>query len=171
MQCLFGFDYTCKKIFKSNSLKGTLSVGSCTVRKRQCCPDMSENVECKVESIDHIVLTVANIDRSITFYTNILGMTAKVFGDGRYALHFGTQKINLHQIGHEFMPHAFKPTCGSVDICFVTKQPLDLWMDKLKALRVTVEEGPVPRTGALAPMNSLYIRDPDNNLVEIAYYS
>lgn len=97
-------------------------------------------------------------------------MTVSVFGSGRQALHFGSQKINLHQIGHEFKPHAQKPTCGSVDICFVTKQPLEVWIDKLKANEVAVEEGPVARTGAVAPMNSLYVRDPDNNLVEIAYY-
>lgn len=93
-----------------------------------------------------------------------------VFGSGRNALHFGNQKINLHQTGHEFKPHAQKPTCGSGDICFVTKQPLNVWIDKLNALQVDIEEGPVSRTGAVAPMNSLYIRDPDNNLVEIAYY-
>lgn len=97
-------------------------------------------------------------------------MTVSVFGSGRQALHFGSQKINLHQIGHEFKPHAQKPTCGSVDICFVTKQSLEVWIDKLKANEVAVEEGPVARTGAVAPMNSLYVRDPDNNLVEIAYY-
>lgn len=124
-----------------------------------------------MDSIDHIVLTVANIESTIDFYTKVLGMSSSVFGAGRKALHFGSQKINLHQIGHEFEPHAFKPTCGSVDICFVTKQPLDLWIDKLKACGVTIEEGPVSRTGALSTMNSLYVRDPDMNLVEIAYYS
>lgn len=123
-----------------------------------------------MESIDHIVLTVANIDRTIDFYTKILGMTISTFGSGRKALHFGKQKINLHEIGHEFQPHAFKPTSGSVDICFVTEQPLHLWIDKLNVFDVTIEEGPVRRTGALAAMNSLYVRDPDNNLVEIAYY-
>ncbi len=124
-----------------------------------------------MDSIDHLVLTVESIERTINFYTSALGMTVSVFGsDRRKALHFGSQKINLHQIGHEFKPHAFKPVCGSVDICFVTKQPLHLWIDKLKASDVVIEEGPVPRTGALAPMNSLYVRDPDNNLVEIAYY-
>lgn len=125
-----------------------------------------------MESIDHLVLTVANIQQTIDFYTNVLGMTVSVFGsDGRKALHFGNQKINLHQFGHEFKPHAFKPICGSVDICFVTKQPLHLWIGKLKDVGVNIEEGPVPRTGAMAPMTSLYVRDPDNNLVEIAYYA
>lgn len=124
-----------------------------------------------MDGIDHIVLTVTNIEATIDFYTKILGMTASIFGSGRKALHFGSQKINLHEIGHEFKPHAFKPVCGSVDICFVTKQPLHLWIDKLKAFEVIIEEGPVPRTGAVAPMNSLYVRDPDNNLIEIAYYS
>lgn len=117
------------------------------------------------------MLTVSNIEATIDFYTNILGMTSSTFGSGRKALHFGSQKINLHQIGHEFTPHAFKPVCGSVDICFVTKQPLHLWIDKLTAFGIIIEEGPVSRTGAVAPMNSLYVRDPDNNLVEIAYYS
>lgn len=124
-----------------------------------------------MESIDHLVLTVANIENTVDFYTKILGMTTSIFGDGRKALHFGSQKINLHQIGHEFKPHALYPTSGSVDICFVTKQSLQLWIDKLKDLGVNIEEGPVKRTGAVAPMESLYVRDPDNNLVEIAYYS
>lgn len=122
-----------------------------------------------MESIDHLVLTVANIDHTIDFYTKILGMTASVFGNGRNALHFGSQKINLHQIGHEFKPHELKTICGSVDICFVS--PLNLWIEKLRASGVTIEEGPVKRTGAIAQMESLYIRDPDNNLVEIAYYT
>lgn len=123
-----------------------------------------------MDSIDHVVLTVADIESTIHFYTKILGMTAITFGAGRKALKFGNQKINLHQLGQEFKPHAYKPVSGSVDICFVTEQPLHLWIDKLNIFGVTIEEGPVPRTGAVAPMNSVYIRDPDKNLIEIAYY-
>lgn len=123
-----------------------------------------------MKSIDHIVLTVADTDRTIDFYTKILGMKAITFGEGRKALTFGNQKINLHQVGQEFKPHAHQPVCGSADICFVTQQPLDLWIDRLKVHSVTIEVGPVPRTGAVGPMNSLYIRDPDKNLIEIAYY-
>ncbi len=122
-----------------------------------------------IEQIDHVVLTVANIDATIDFYTEVLGMDAVAFS-GRKALLFGEQKINLHQRGHEFSPKAAHPTPGSADLCFITLTPLDEVMEYLAALRVHIEEGPVERAGAAGKLRSVYIRDPDHNLVEISNY-
>jgi catechol 2,3-dioxygenase-like lactoylglutathione lyase family enzyme len=122
-----------------------------------------------IEQIDHVVLTVANIDATIDFYTEVLGMDAVAF-NGRKALLFGEQKINLHQRGHEFSPKAAHPTPGSADLCFITLTPLDEVMEYLAALRVHIEEGPVERPGAAGKLRSVYIRDPDHNLVEISNY-
>jgi len=122
-----------------------------------------------IEQIDHIVLTVANLDATIDFYTEVLGMDSVTF-NGRKALTFGEQKINLHQRGHEFSPKAAHPTPGSADVCFITLTPLDEVIEYLAALRVHIEEGPVERAGASGKLRSLYIRDPDHNLVEISNY-
>lgn len=122
-----------------------------------------------LEQIDHIVLTVAKIDATIDFYTEVLGMDAVSF-EGRKALRFGDQKINLHQRGHEINPKAAYPTPGSADLCFITLDPLDEVIEYLAALRVHIEEGPVERTGAVGKLRSIYIRDPDHNLVEISNY-
>jgi catechol 2,3-dioxygenase-like lactoylglutathione lyase family enzyme len=122
-----------------------------------------------IEQIDHVVLTVANIDATIDFYTEVLGMDAVAF-NGRKALLFGEQKINLHQRGHEFSPKAAHPTPGSADLCFITLTPLDEVMEYLAALRVHIEEGPVERAGAAGKLRSVYIRDPDHNLIEISNY-
>jgi catechol 2,3-dioxygenase-like lactoylglutathione lyase family enzyme len=97
-------------------------------------------------------------------------MTVSAFEGGRIALKFGSQKINLHEAGREFAPHAELPVPGSADLCLLTDQPLEEWLDHLEERGVEVIEGPVPRTGALGPMTSLYIRDPDGNLVEISRY-
>lgn len=121
-----------------------------------------------IERLDHLVLTVADIDATVAFYTKALGMDVVTFGAGRKALTFGNQKINLHAYGKEFAPKAERPTPGSADLCFLTTEPLPEVIAHLNACRVAVIEGPVPRTGAQGPIVSLYIRDPDGNLIEIA---
>src|ERR671933_2524627 len=124
----------------------------------------------QLEGLDHLVLTVTDIDRTCEFYERVLGMKGVMFGDNRRALAFGSQKINLHQIGHEFEPKAAAPTPGSADLCFLTRTPLKEVIEHLHALEVAVEEGPVRRTGARGPMESVYLRDPDGNLIEISNY-
>ncbi|MFI1098438.1 VOC family protein [Streptomyces sp. NPDC020917] len=124
----------------------------------------------RISGLDHLVLTVADIERTVDFYRRVLGMQPVVFGDGRRALAFGTSKINLHQAGRELLPHADRPTPGSADLCLVTAQPQAQITDHLAACGVHVEQGPVPRTGALGPVTSTYLRDPDGNLIEISTY-
>ena len=121
-----------------------------------------------VDSLDHLVLTVADVARTIDFYVRVLGMQEVTFGEGRKALAFGGQKLNLHQAGAEFSPHARSPSPGSADVCFLTASPLAEAMAHVRACGVAVEEGPVRRTGATGPLLSFYVRDPDGNLVEIA---
>jgi catechol 2,3-dioxygenase-like lactoylglutathione lyase family enzyme len=125
-----------------------------------------------VVGLDHLVLTVQDLSTTISFYTKVLGMSVVKFGPegSRTALQFGDQKINLHLKGKEFKPHAANPTNGSGDFCFVTQTPLSKWEEHLVSLKVEIEEGPVPRTGAKGPMTSIYLRDPDFNLLEIAFY-
>jgi catechol 2,3-dioxygenase-like lactoylglutathione lyase family enzyme len=123
-----------------------------------------------IERIDHVVLTVRDIRVTCDFYARALGMEVVTFGGGRTALQFGQQKINLHEAGKEFEPKALRPTPGAGDLCFITRAPLDQVMTHLRSCGVAVVEGPVRRTGALGPMESVYIRDPDGNLVEIANY-
>jgi catechol 2,3-dioxygenase-like lactoylglutathione lyase family enzyme len=120
--------------------------------------------------LDHLVLTVASIDETVRFYTSVLGMTEVVFGKGRRALSFGEQKLNLHQAGHEFEPKAARPTQGSADLCLVADADPTTIAAWLHARGVSVEEGPVARTGALGLITSFYFRDPDGNLVELATY-
>lgn len=119
-------------------------------------------------SLDHLVLTVKDIQASCEFYAEQLGMEVVTFGDNRKALRFGQQKINLHQLGQEFEPKAAHPTAGSADLCFLTETPLDDIILHLGDCGTMVLEGPVVRTGANGPIISIYIRDPDNNLIEIA---
>ena len=125
-----------------------------------------------VTALDHFVLTVADIPATVLFYQTALGMKANAFstatGEVRQALLFGRSKINLHQRGSEFEPKAAQPTPGSADLCFLTEAPLSAWQDRLAALHIAIEEGPVLRTGAQGPLMSLYIRDPDGNLIEIS---
>jgi catechol 2,3-dioxygenase-like lactoylglutathione lyase family enzyme len=123
-----------------------------------------------VDGLDHLVLTVVDLAATTEFYQRVLGMSAEVFGDGRHALHFGDQKINLHEAGREFEPKAARPTPGSADLCFITRTPLEEVQQHLRTQSVPLELGPVDRTGARGPMRSVYIRDPDGNLVEIATY-
>jgi len=123
-----------------------------------------------ITGLDHIVLTVKSIARTCQFYEQALGAEVITFGAGRTALGLGAQKINLHEAGNEFEPKAATPTPGSGDICLITSAPLTEVEQTLRALGVAIEDGPVPRTGAQGPILSLYIRDPDGNLVEIASY-
>ncbi len=122
----------------------------------------------RIDHLDHLVLTVASIDESCDFYARVLGMGVETFGEGRKALTFGNQKINLHRAGHEFEPKAERPTPGSADLCFISDTPLNDIIAHLKAEGVVIEEGPVRRTGATAPILSVYFRDPDGNLIEVS---
>jgi catechol 2,3-dioxygenase-like lactoylglutathione lyase family enzyme/ketosteroid isomerase-like protein len=125
-------------------------------------------VEVTVDGLDHLVLTVRDLAVTCEFYHRVLGMEVVTFGAGRRALAFGTQKINLHEAGREFEPKAKAPTPGSGDLCFLTATPLRAWIDRLAAQGVPLEDGPVRRTGAQGPIESIYVRDPDGNLLEIA---
>ena len=120
---------------------------------------------------DHIVLTVKDIEKSCRFYEQVLGMEVVTFAGGRKALAFGQQKINLHQRGMEFEPKAQSPTPGSADLCFIASTPLLEVLAHIQSCGVSVLEGPVPRTGAIGPTTSVYFRDPDNNLIEVANYT
>ncbi|UFJ41933.1 VOC family protein [Brevibacillus humidisoli] len=120
--------------------------------------------------MDHFVLTVKDLDVTCQFYTTVLGMEIVTFGGGRRALQFGEQKINLHEAGKEFEPKALRPTPGSADICFVTDTPISQVISHLQACGVEIEMGPVKRTGAVGPILSVYLRDPDQNLLEISNY-
>jgi catechol 2,3-dioxygenase-like lactoylglutathione lyase family enzyme len=124
-----------------------------------------------VDRIDHLVLTVFDIDRTLDFYRRVLGMEPITFAGGRRGLAFGRQKLNLHQAGREFEPKALKPTPGSIDLCFITEVPLGHVIAHLKSCGVAIAQGPVQKTGALGPMMSVYFRDPDGNLVEVSNYS
>ena len=124
----------------------------------------------RLEELDHLVLTVTDIDRTCKFYEHVLGMESVVFGDNRRALTFGSQKINLHQVGREFEPKAAAPTPGSADLCFLTRTPLGEVIEHLRMSGVPIEEGPVQRTGARGSLESIYLRDPDGNLIEISNY-
>jgi catechol 2,3-dioxygenase-like lactoylglutathione lyase family enzyme len=124
----------------------------------------------KLNRLDHLVLTVRDIEATCQFYSMVLGMEVVTFGSGRRALSFGKQKINLHEAGHEYKPHAEKPTPGSADLCFISAVPLSSVIEHLQACAVTIIEGPVERTGATGKMRSIYFRDPDQNLIEISEY-
>ena len=122
----------------------------------------------KAQKLDHLVLTVADIDRTVAFYTTTLGMQKQVFADGRIALKFGEQKINLHKYQQEHDPKAHHPTPGSADLCFITDTELESAMAQIKHLGIEIIAGPVERTGANGPLKSFYFRDPDMNLIEVA---
>lgn len=122
----------------------------------------------RVQRIDHVVLTVADIERTIAFYQRVLGMNAVTFGEGRRALAFGDQKLNLHQAGREFEPKARRPTPGAIDLCFTSDVPVGEVADHLRDLGIAIELGPVDKTGARAQLRSIYFRDPDGNLIEVS---
>ena len=122
----------------------------------------------KIRSIDHVVLTVADVQRTLDFYERALGMTPVAFGEGRRALAFGDQKLNLHQAGREFEPKARVPTKGSADLCLLTDVPIAEVVAHLQRTGVPIEHGPVDKTGARRPLRSIYVRDPDGNLIEVA---
>lgn len=122
----------------------------------------------QIESLDHFVLTVADPAATVRFYTDVLGMTEHTFGSGRTALLFGRSKINLHEAGHEFEPKAERPTPGSADLCFISSTPIPEIVDHLAAVGVPIVEGPVTRTGATGDILSVYVRDPDDNLIELS---
>jgi catechol 2,3-dioxygenase-like lactoylglutathione lyase family enzyme len=125
----------------------------------------------RVSRLDHLVLTVASIDATVRFYTQVLGMTAVIFGAGRTALTFGTSKINLHEAGREFEPKALRPTPGSADLCFIVDDDIRELITELTGAGIAIEEGPVDRTGATGPILSCYLRDPDQNLIELSNYT
>ncbi|WP_415901034.1 VOC family protein [Neptuniibacter sp. QD48_11] len=124
----------------------------------------------KIERLDHLVLTVKDIDVAVEFYTAVLGMEKVVFKGDRVALAFGNQKINLHELGNEFEPKADQVQSGSADLCFIVEQPIDEVIQHLLDHNVTLLEGPVVRTGALGKIVSVYLRDPDSNLIELSNY-
>lgn len=121
-----------------------------------------------VASLDHLVLTVADIPRTCDFYARALGMEVVRFGEGRVALKFGRQKINLHQADRTFDPKAARPTPGSADLCFLLGGTLEAAIAHVTKLAIPIEAGPIERTGANGPIRSIYVRDPDGNLVELA---
>ncbi|MDC5314518.1 VOC family protein [Acinetobacter baumannii] len=122
----------------------------------------------KISHLDHLVLTVSNIETTCHFYQTVLRFEVITFKGNRKALQFGNQKINLHQQGNEFEPKALQPTPGSADLCFLSDTPISEVVAHLNQLNVQIEEGPVERTGAMHPILSVYIRDPDQNLIEIS---
>jgi len=121
-------------------------------------------------SLDHLVLTVRDIEKTVDFYTSILGMEKEIFGEGRVALKFGKQKFNLHKVNNEFEPKATFPTAGSADICLITNLPIQEAFEYISARGIEIVEGIVPRTGANGAIESFYFRDPDLNLIEISSY-
>jgi catechol 2,3-dioxygenase-like lactoylglutathione lyase family enzyme len=121
-----------------------------------------------IDHLDHLVLTTSDKARCVRFYVEVLGMQLETFGEGRSAFRFGSQKINLHEHGREFLPKAHLPTPGSLDLCFIAAIPLHAVIARLDAHGWKIEEGPVLRTGATSKIRSIYVRDPDLNLIEIS---
>ena len=124
----------------------------------------------EIDRIDHVVMTVRDVDATCAFYARVLGMRVVTFAGGRKALAFGRQKINLHLAGREFEPKAAHPTPGSVDLCLIARGTLDDVEAQLRACGVAIVEGPVAKTGAIGPIRSVYFRDPDANLIEVSTY-
>jgi len=130
--------------------------------------EMTEKL--KIEFLDHLVLTVADIVRTCSFYTQVLEMQEVTYGGGRKALQFGKYKINLHEYGREVEPKAQCPMPGSADLCFITSTPLEVVAHHIQACGIDILEGPVQRTGARGTIVSIYLRDPDGNLIELSNY-
>ena len=125
----------------------------------------------RIDRIDHIVLTVHDLGRTIDFYSRVLGMEPVTFAGGRRGLAFGRQKFNLHQAGREFEPKALKPVPGAIDLCLITETALAEVMETLRSEGIVIIEGPVDKTGATGPIRSVYFRDPDGNLIEVSNYA
>ena len=123
-----------------------------------------------IERLDHLVLTTTNIDSCLDFYQRVLNMKVITFGEQRYALQFGQQKINIHQYGKEFEPKAHLPVPGALDLCFISQWPLEQFQAHILQQGIDIIEGPIKRTGAVGAIISIYIRDPDLNLIEISEY-
>ena len=121
-----------------------------------------------IKSIDHIVLTTRDLDKCVTFYAEVLGMRLENYGAGRIAFRFGDQKFNVHPPGFDASIKARTPTPGSLDLCFLADCPLEDVIARLKKHGIAIEEGPSVRTGARFPIQSVYVRDPDDNLIEIS---
>ncbi len=124
----------------------------------------------KIDRLDHLVLTVKDIDKTVEFYTKVLGMEKELFKGDRVALKFGKQKINLHKLGNEFEPKAYNVKEGSADLCFIINTPLVEAKNYIESLGIKIEEGIVSRTGAIGEIESIYLRDPDKNLIELSNY-
>jgi catechol 2,3-dioxygenase-like lactoylglutathione lyase family enzyme len=123
-----------------------------------------------LKHLDHLVLTVKDIEKTVAFYTDVLGMQKEIFKGNRIALKYGQYKINLHEKGKEFEPKAYHVQEGSADLCFVAHTSLQVCIQHLNNLNIPIEEGPVQRTGAQGAIQSIYIRDPDKNLIELCNY-
>lgn len=121
-----------------------------------------------IKSIDHVVLTTRDLEKCVAFYTGVLGMTLERYGEGRLALRFGDHKFNVHPPGFDAGIKARTPTPGSLDLCFLSDRPLDEVIATLEHHGIAIEEGPIVRTGARFPIRSVYVRDPDENLIEIS---
>ncbi|MFQ5541366.1 MAG: VOC family protein [Candidatus Binatia bacterium] len=124
----------------------------------------------KIDRIDHVVLTVADIEKTCEFYSRVLGMEVVTFGENRRALKFGRQKFNLHEKGKELKLRAKTAMPGAVDICLITESPIEEIVSHLRSAGVSLEEGPIEKTGAIGPMMSVYFRDLDGNLIEVSRY-
>ncbi|MBM09747.1 MAG: VOC family virulence protein [Magnetovibrio sp.] len=134
---------------------------------------MSKKAQGVLTSIDHIVLTASDMDQTISFYCDILGMKLQAYtppggGEIRRSLKFGVHKINLHDKRTPYKPHALNPVSGAVDICFLSSTPIEIWKKIFVKNNIEIEDGPIQKTGANGPIMSLYVRDPDLNLIEIA---
>ena len=158
------------KLFISFLLSSSLAILSSTLNAAPTETAKAMPADEKIiERIDHIVFTVASIEKTVEFYSRI-GLGVETFLGGRKALSFGNQKINLHEKGKEFEPKADSPTPGAIDICFISKIPVESVKKTLESKGIKIIEGPIKRTGAVGPILSIYFRDPDNNLIEISNY-
>ncbi|MFF8592137.1 VOC family protein [Streptomyces sp. NPDC015220] len=153
---------------RSRDLLSSSAWAACTRGLGRYAPEPAPGL--RITGVDHLVLTVEDVERTVTFYRRVLGMEPVTFDHGRRALAFGTSKINLHRAGRELLPHAARPTPGSADLCLVTDTPQAQVLEHLAACGITPEEGPVRRTGAVGTLISTYLRDPDGNLIEISTY-
>jgi catechol 2,3-dioxygenase-like lactoylglutathione lyase family enzyme len=123
-----------------------------------------------IDHLDHLVLTCVDVEATKRFYVDVLQMEWETFGEGRMAFRFGNQKINLHVRGKEYEPKAHIPAPGALDLCFIASVPLDRVIERLAQMNVPIIEGPVERTGATRKLRSVYLRDPDYNLIEISEF-